>query len=160
MIDLDKVIYNLIDLVRNKYDLLEEIYELTKKQTEVIEETDLEILSILIDEKQERIDLIRKKDSQFEAIVSDLKTLYDIKSLDELEIKSPNITILKDNVDSVMTILKDIMELEASNKEKITSKKDQLEEKMGKAQNGKKAIKQYGGAGVYSDAYFFDKKIK
>lgn len=160
MIDLDKVIYNLVDLVKNKYDLLDDIYELTKKQSEVIDNVELDVLSILIDEKQERIDLIRKVDNNFEAIVSDLKILYDIKSLDELEVKSPNIAILKENVKNVMEILKNIVELEASNKEKITSKKNQLEVKMGKTQNGKKAIKQYGNIGSYTDAYFFDKKIK
>ena len=79
VLDLDKVIYDLISLVENKFELLEEIYALTKCQTEVIEAVDMELLSELIDRKQEKIDLIRKSDLQSEAIVSDIKILYGVE---------------------------------------------------------------------------------
>ena len=160
MIDLDKVIDSLIKLVQNKYDSLNDIYNLTKQQSECIDDNNIDKLAMLIDEKQEQIDFVRNIDSQFEAIVDDLKTLYDIKSLDELDVHSENLVNLKEDVASVMGLLKSILTLEAVNRDKISSSKRELEVRMENAKNGKKAIKQYGGVGTYTDSFFFDKKIR
>lgn len=160
MVDLERIIDNLIGLSENKYEYLDEIYLLTKQQTDAIEKTDMGFLSLLIDEKQERIDYVRNLDIKFESIVDDLKTLYEIKSLDELETESVNISILKNNISKIMNLLRNIVDLEAFNKDKILASKKALEEKMDNAKKGKKAIKQYGGVSTYTDSYFFDKKIK
>lgn len=160
LVDLERVIDNLIDLSENKYEYLDEIYLLTKQQTDAIESSNMGFLALLIDEKQERIDFVRKLDSQFEGIVDDLKTLYEIKTLDELETDNANIAVLKSNITKVMTLLRNIVELEEYNKNKIIASKDILESKMQNAKNGKKAIKQYGGLLGYSDSFFIDKKIR
>ena len=160
MINLYRVIDNLISLAENKYEQLEEIYSLTCEQTDAIEALDMETLTYLIDKKQEKIDLIVGFDSQFEAIANDIKTLYDIKSLDELEVESGNVALLKEIVSKVTSILHKIIQIENINKEKINCSKQQLEIKMNNAQTGKTAIKQYSGIPSYTDAVFFDKKIK
>lgn len=160
MVNLYRVIDNLISLVENKYEQLKEIYLLTKQQSDVIEEADMEALLELIDKKQEKIDLIVKFDSQFEAITDDIKTIYDVKSLDELEAPDTNLSILKEKILRVTDILHQILQIENSNKENMNNKKRQLELKMNKAQTGKVAIRQYGGMTGYADAVFFDRKIK
>ncbi len=156
--NLYRVVDNLISLAENKYEQLNEIYLLTQQQTNVIEARDMEALLELIDKKQEKIDLIVTLDSQFEAITDDIKTIYEVKSLDELEVESSNIAILKDSISKVTGILKQIIQIENINKEKINCEKNQLEIKMNNAKNGKVAIKQYGGISNYTDAVFFDKK--
>lgn len=160
MVNLYRVIDNLISLVSNKYEQLKDIYTLTKEQTSAIEESDMTTLLELIDKKQQKIDLIVTFDSQFEAITDDIKTIYDVKSLDELDAQDTNLSILKEKISNVTDILHQIIQIENSNREKINESKRQLETKMNKAQTGKVAIKQYSGINGYADAVFFDRKIK
>lgn len=160
LVNLYRVIDNLISLSENKYQQLKEIYLLTQKQTDFIEDGDMVNLSNLIDRKQEKIDLILTFDSQFEAITDDIKILYNVKSLDELEIEANNIYLLKEIISNVTELLKQIIEIENSNREKMNTAKNALEVKMSTAKTGKTAIKQYNGLTGYADAVFFDKKIK
>ena len=160
LVNLYRVIDNLISLSESKYDFLKEVSSLTEQQTNAIELSDYNLLLALIDKKQEIIDLISGLDSQFGAIVDDLKTIYDIKSLDELKEESANIALLKETVSKVNDILRKIIEDENINKEKINLSKDELEVKMNTAKTGRVAIKQYSGISTYSDAVFFDRKIK
>ena len=160
MINLYRVVDNLISLAENKYEQLQEIYLLTQQQTNTIEESDIELLDELIEKKQEKIELIRGFDSQFQAITNDIKTIFEVKSLDELEEESTNITFLNEILSKVNSILHQIIQMENVNKEKINLARNQLERKIGNARTGKTAIKQYSGIQVYSDAVFFDKKIK
>lgn len=160
MVNLYRVIDNLISLSENKYEELKDIYFLTEQQANAIEESDTDLLMALIERKQEKINLIEALDSQFKAIVDDLKTIYDIKSLDEIKEESANIALLQEMISKVDDILRKIIEDENINKEKINFSKNELEVKMKTAKTGKIAIKQYGGFSNYSDAVFFDKKIK
>lgn len=160
MANLYRVIDNLISLSENKYEELKEIYFLTEQQTNAIEESDIDLLKELIERKQKKINLIEALDSQFKDVVDDLKTIYDIKSLDEIKEESANITLLQEMISKVDDILRKIIENENINKEKINFSKNELEVKMKTAKTGKIAIKQYGGFLNYSDAVFFDKKIK
>ena len=160
MVNLEAVIGNLIDLIESKHGYLKEIHLLTKQQTDAIENSDMSFLSLLIDEKQERIDFIRNIDAKFETITDDLKTVFGVKSLDELEVHCDDVLRLKESISSMMELLRQIVDLEADNREKIYRARDLLEVKMSNAKNGKRAIKQYGGVSGYTDSYFFDKKIK
>lgn len=160
MVNLDRVINNLVGLVESKYEQLQDIRLLTEQQTTAIENSDMDLLAELIDRKQARIDLIVNLDSQFEAITDDIKTIYDIKSLDELEIECDNIGLLKDMITKVTGILNQIIQIENSNRDKMNEAKRLLEVKMSNAKTGKTAVKQYSGFSNYSDAVFFDKKIK
>ena len=160
MVNLYRVIDNLISLVDNKYEQLQEVYLLTIEQTAVIEEIDMDALLELVDKKQQKIDLIVNYDSQFEAITDDIKTIYDVKSLDELEAPDTNLELLKDKISRVTDILHQIIQIENGNRELITEAKQLLEKKMSKAKTGKVAIKQYAGVSGYADAVFFDRKIK
>lgn len=160
MLDLDKVVSKLVSLSEQKFVLLEDLMSLTDKQTYVIESEDIEGLNLLIDKKQENLDIIKQLDIQFEAVVSDLKTLYEIKSLDELEFQCSRITVLKEIISRIMEILREICELEKKNKEKMLKARDELQEKIYSASKGKHAIEQYGNFNSYTDAYFIDRKIK
>lgn len=160
MLDLDKVVSKLINLSEQKFTLLEDLMSLTDKQTGVIEVGDIDGLNLLIDRKQEKLDIIKQLDTQVEAIVSDLKTLYEINDLDELEVKCSRITVLKEVIERIMDILRGICEIEKKNKAKMLKAKDELQEKIYNASKGKHAIQQYGNFNSYTDAYFIDRKIK
>lgn len=157
MLDLDKIINKLINLSDKKYELLDELLSLTEKQTAVIEIADIDGLNLLIDRKQEKLDIIKQLDIQFEAIVSDLKTLYEVNSLDELEVECLGIIDLKQTIARIMSLLREISKLESLNKEKILAEKDKLQEKICNAATGKKAVQQYGSFASYTNPYFLDK---
>lgn len=160
MLDLEKVINKLISLSEEKYIFLEDILSLTEKQTAVIELSDIDGLNLLIDRKQEKLDNIKLLDTEFESIVSDLKTLYEINNLDELEFKCGKIINLKDCISRIMNKLREISSLEQLNKEKMLKAKDELQEKIVGAANGKRAINQYGNFSSYTNPYFIDRKIR
>ena len=159
MVNLYRIVDNLISLTENKYEQLKDIYLLTEQQSLAIEAEDMDNLGELINRKQQKIDIIVNLDSQFESITDDLKTIYDIKSLDELETQSANIALLKEGISKVTDILHQILGAENINKKKIEESKSIIEEKMQGTQTGKTALKQYGGMQTYADAVFFDKKI-
>ena len=159
MVNLYRIVDNLISLTENKYEQLKDIYLLTEQQALAIEASDMDSLGELIDRKQQKIDIIVGLDSQFENITDDLKTIYDVKSLDELEVQSANIAILKEGISKVTDILHQIIGVENTNKKKMEQSKSDIEERMQGAQTGKAALKQYGGIDNYTDAVFFDKKI-
>ena len=159
MVNLYRIVDNLISLTENKYEQLKDIYLLTEQQALAIESSDMDSLGELIDRKQQKIDIIVNLDSQFENITDDLKTIYDVKSLDELEVQSANIAILKEGISKVTDILHQIVGAENTNKKKMEESKGELEEKMQGTQTGKAALKQYGSVENYTDAVFFDKKI-
>ena len=160
MLDLEKVVNKLISLSEEKYIFLEDILLLTEKQTAVIELSDIDGLNLLIDRKQEKLDNIKFLDTEFEAIVSDLKTLYEINNLDELEVKCGKIINLKDCISRIMDKLREISSLEQLNKEKMIKAKDELQEKIVNAANGKRAINQYGNFSAHTNPYFIDRKIR
>ena len=160
MINLYRVVDNLISLAENKYEQLNEVYLLTQQQTNAIEDSDMDMLEYLIEKKQDKINLILTFDTQSEAILTDLKTIYDVKDLGELENESSNIGNLNDMIFKVDGLLRQIIQIEEINREKIRQSKDRLEVRMSNAKTGKVAIKQYSGISGYADAVFFDKKIK
>ena len=157
MVDLDKVINKLISLSSNKYNLLADILVLTEKQTSVIDVNDIDGLNLLIDRKQECLDSIKQLDIQFEAIVSDLKVLYDVDKIDDLEVHCVRVLELKQCINRVMNLVREICKVEDVNKEKILKSKDELEKKISNASRGRHAIKQYGNFSAKADAYFIDK---
>ena len=119
MVNLYRIVDNLISLTENKYEQLKDIYLLTEQQALAIEASDMDSLGELIDRKQQKIDIIVNLDSQFENITDDLKTIYDVKSLDELEVQSANIAILKEGISKVTDILHQIVGAENTNKKKM-----------------------------------------
>lgn len=160
MIDIEKVVENLIDITSEKKDLLKRLFSLTSFQTGAIENEDMKELTVLIDKKQGEIDTIRHLDFEFETIVNDLKTVYGVKELDELKVHCEKILELKKCISEVMELLKEINSLEVTNSEKINAARDRLEAKINQADSGKKAMKQYSGQSEQTPAVFFDRKIK
>lgn len=160
MVNLDRVVESLISLSENKYEQLKDVYVLTEQQTNVIEDLDIDKLTELIDKRQEKIDCIKGFDSQFKVIEVDLKTLYDVESLYDLGSECDGIAILKDVNSKITDIIHRILEIERLNSESLEFVKNRLEDKMASAKIGKMALRSYGGFSNYSDAVFFDKKIK
>lgn len=157
MVDLDAVMNTLIEISKEKLLGLEKIYNLTIKQKEIIELEDIDGLNELIDKKQAEIDCVQELDKKFENIVGDLKTVYEVSSLDELEFCKSGVLEIKKVVSSIMDKVKKIHALEVENMDAMKLLKGELEKKISHAKTGKKAIFNYGNMGSVQAAVFFDK---
>ena len=76
---------NLIEISKNKSEILNEVYFLTVEQSRVIAKEDIEGLNDLIDKKQVLIDRAKNLDTEFEKIVDELKLVYDVEKLEEIK---------------------------------------------------------------------------
>lgn len=157
LVDLDSVMDTLIEISKEKSVMLERVYKLTMEQKEVIEEMDIASLNNVIDKKQAEINEIQQLDVKFETIVSDLKTVYDIGSLDELRFCTDKVIKVKEVVTGIMEKLRAIHELELENMNIMKSLKDELETKINHTNTGKRAISNYEGINEVQTAVFFDK---
>ena len=154
MVDVEAVMGNLIEISKKKSDILNEVYSLTAEQSRVIAKEDIEGLNELIDKKQVVIDKAQELDAKFEEIVDDLKLVYGVKKLDEIE-------ICKDAVEKIQIVIKAIMDkvrlirqLEMENSNLLREMKDNMERKITSIKAGKKAVSNYGYANMQQPVYF------
>ena len=144
MLDMENVMETLIQLSEEKYNALEKIYKFTCEQTKAIMSEDIDKLNELIDKKQIEIDTIQSLDIKFEEIVDDLKLVYDIKKLDELNICHEEVKRIQYIISMIMNKVRQIHEVEVENSSELRNSKDRLENKIKGLKAGKKAVSNYG----------------
>ena len=153
-------IQKVIEASNKKYISLKELVLLTRAQTEAISEESMDGLEKLIGKKQVIIDEINKVDQDFGEYVDLLKQKLGVSRLDE--IKSPNLTGLKELkqiTGQIMELLNEINALEKHNNEKAKNLLDDLGAKIRQIREGEKLNNVYNaGAGIIPPAYFVDKK--
>jgi len=153
VLDIENIMETLIELSEDKYSFLENVYKLTCEQTGAIEEEDIDKLNELIDRKQLEINNIQSSDIKFEKIVDEIKLVYSINSLDELQVCCDEVKRIQYVISMVMNKVKQIREVEIKNRELLSKSKDELEEKMSKLKSGKKAVSGYG-YNIQNPVYF------
>lgn len=154
MIDVDEVMEKLIEISKNKCSILDEIYSLTVEQSRVIAKEDIEGLNELIDKKQVIIDKAQSLDAQFEKIVDDLKLVYGVSRLDEIDICKTEVEKIQIVVKAIMDKVKLIRKLEMENSSLLREMKDSMERKITAIKTGKKAVSNYGYANLQQPVYF------
>jgi len=154
VVDVEAVMENLIEISKKKSDILNEVYSLTAEQSKVIANEDIEGLKELIDKKQVVIDKAQELDAKFEEIVDDLKLVYGVKKLDEIEICRDAVEKIQIVIKAIMDKVKLIRKLEMENSNLLREMKDNMERKITSIKAGKKAVANYGYANMQQPVYF------
>ena len=153
-------VQRLIEASNKKYILIQEMFVLTKNQTNLIEEDSISEFEKLVDEKQDKINEINKIDEEFNVYFQRLKQVLKISSLDDLvnpDIKG--VKQLKDVVSNIMSVLKEISNIEKLNSIKAEQLLKQFGEDITKLNLRKKANLGYQPDPMEKPpSYFIDKK--
>jgi len=148
------------ELLARKKALLAEMLELTRDQTDAINEKSLDKLQKLIEEKQKRIDEIDKLDEDFAACKDRLKAAAGVKELSELDAsRFPGARELKQATAEVISIVEEISGVEKVNSAKSKELLEELGAQVRRMNQAKKLNNAYnrqdaGGA----PSFFLDKK--
>lgn len=156
MFNIENIMETLIQLSEEKYDALDNMYKLTKEQTEAISIEDIDKLNELIHKKQLEINLAQSLDKRIEKILNDIKIMYNINDLSELNVCNEEVKRVQYIFAMTMNKGRQIYELEINNKSELVNSKNHIEEKMRNLKSGKKAVSGYG-YNIQAPVYF-DKK--
>lgn len=148
----------MITLLDRKIELLDEIFDLTKKQTKVIGDGKIDKLNELIRSKQLRIDKINKIDNEFSKIFKDIKQRNNINKIEELDVSREYLIQLKELTGKMYKIIENICDIEKNNNELIKQNLNMVKSKIKEINIGKKAAINYYGKSVQYGGYFIDKK--
>lgn len=150
----------MIELLDRKKQLLSDMLELTKAQTDVIAEGTLDKLKLLIDEKQTKIDEIDKLDADFSVYFESLKLAFGINKLSELDVYAdPRAKQLKQITSEVMDLIGEISSIENINSEKSKKLLEELGSQIKKVNQGKKINNAYSKPPTdTASSFFLDKK--
>ena len=147
-------------LLGKKKQMLHEMLELTKAQTEVIAAESLDKLQKLVEDKQSVIDRIDELDDEFTGHMEKLKSAVGINKLEDIDVsRFPEAKRLKQAVSEVLDLVREISGIEKINSVKSKKLLEQLGSQIQKINQGKKinnAYNRQNAAGATS--FFLDKK--
>ena len=156
---LDDYMQRLIRILSEKINLLKQILDLTNTQSLAIEDEDIGKLESLVAEKQKKIDEVDRLDKEFDVFFLRLKSVLNIKSMDELKAgEVPGAFKLLKAVEEVVAIVEKISEMEARNNKKAKNLLYRLGEEIKKINQRKKANQAYAPGHAKPQAHFIDKK--
>jgi uncharacterized protein YdiU (UPF0061 family) len=155
----EKYFDRMIEILKNKQNLLREMFDLTQAQANVIKSETLSVLQKFIEEKQIRIDAIDKLDEEFSVYMERLKTTAKVKSLEELNASVyPAAAQLRGITGEILELIKKISDTEKINSSKSKELLNNLGGEIRKINQGKKVNKAYSPEPVNAPSYFVDKK--
>jgi hypothetical protein len=157
VVDVEEVMEKLIEISKRKSDILNDIYSLTVEQSKVIIKEDIDGLNELIDKKQVFIDEAQELDAQFEKIVDDLKLVYSVERLDQINICKSEVEKIQIVIKAIMEKVKLIRKLEMENSTLLREMKDNMERKIIAIKSGKKVVANYGYSNNMQQPVYFDK---
>ena len=156
---INSIIIQLLDLINNKKQQFDSIMEITLQQKKDIEENEAKRIEEFLDQKQTVINSVDEIDKAFSERFGLLKKQLNVNTLEEVDIaKYPMMKILKFKVEEIMSLAKKIMQIEESNKEKLTLMMIELKTEMKKLNVGKKSIKAYESPIINNDGIYIDRK--
>lgn len=140
----EDLIKELIYFSETKLSLVKEILEITKKQSEFINNNNIKKLQVYIDIKQKKIDEIDNIDSIFIQKYEKFRVINKIDSIEAIDVKQyPQLKHLKEIINKILLILKEVQVIENYNNEKIKNEFDSLKLKLKNVKQGKKIVKGY-----------------
>jgi len=151
--NVEDIMESLIQFSEEKYNVVEKIYKLTREQTDAIENEDIDKLNELIEKKQFEIKAIQSLDEKYEKILNELKLLYNLTNLDELDVCADEVKRINYIKSMITNKAKQIQDIEINNNSNLRKSKNQLEEKIRNLKVGKKAVSGYG-YNVQNPVYF------
>ena len=150
----------LINITAHKKHRLQALHNMTKMQSNAIQQGDIDLLTGCIWEKQRHIDAIDKLDQEFCHIYNnDIKEelasgLFKDRKPEEKELFEK----LQDEISQVQEIIKKIYHLEKVNSQKAKELMDDLKKKIRHIQTGKKGYNAYNKQYSISDGIYIDQK--
>lgn len=146
-----KNIGKLIVLSKKKKELLNKILELTKNQSQSIENEKLDDLSTILDEKENLMKEIDAVDKEFLENYNAIKEGEGIGSFDEINVeKYQDIEDLKNIVTELNSILTKISHMDKENTRKMAANIKNVKLDIRNVKKGKKAHKGYNQESVNS----------
>lgn len=156
---IEKLIENLINLSKNKRELMTEILNVTKRQREFIKLEKIETVAKQIELKEKIIGNVDKLDLMFYKLIKELKADLGIDALDEIDgQKYPQVKELKKVVGDILDIAKETKAVDDENIERIQKDKGELSNKLRGLRQGQKLSNAYGAQRNMVKTVFVDKK--
>lgn len=156
---LKELIDKMIAILDKKQHEFHKIYDITKKQKEDLDQNNGDSLTKLVQEKQKHIDRVDELDSNFSECFELLKKELDIESIDSIDIKQyPEFNIIKNKISGIISLAKDIMEIESYNNKKAEEIFSTIKSELKKIKQGKATMKAYQMPTLYTDGIYIDKK--
>jgi hypothetical protein len=155
----DIYITRLLEITNAKYTYLQEMLEMTSEQAASIDVDQIAKLEDILDGKQRIIEKIDKLDDEFEVYFHRLKSEAKVKSLEELnasEVKG--LKELKMSVSNVMAIIKELSNMEQSNRFKAKKVLESVGNELKSINVAKKVNSAYGSIQFQTESFFIDKK--
>lgn len=156
----EQYIQKLIELSEKKLVGLEEILNLTMKQSTVINEDSAEELQRIIDLKQQQMDSIDELDDAFNVYFSRLKSLLGVQSIEEVKMTQLKGAVeLKSIITTIFETIKRIQLLENENNKKVREVVAKLTDDIRRVNQSKMVNNGYNiGAKLPPQSYYIDKK--
>lgn len=152
-------IAELIGLLDEKKKLFDKIMKITLEQKKDIEENKANKIEELVGRKQLIINSIDEIDKSFSEKFDLLKKQLGTDALEKADIaKHPMLKALKPKVETIMSLARDIMQIEESNKEKLSGIISGVKKEIKQLSLGKKSIKAYERPDINNDGIYIDKK--
>lgn len=137
-------INKMIELSIEKKKKLNEILNLTKEQTRLIVDDNLDEMEKLLQNKQKHMEDIDRLDIEFLKLYGELKKSEGIESISNIDLKKySNLKDLKNQVKSINSVLDKISELDKKNTEKMKKNLKDVQKNIKNVRDGKKAYKGY-----------------
>ena len=147
-------------LLLKKLDLIQQLTELTRKQSGVIDEGELEELEKLIDRKTEIMEAVDLLDKSLYPILEEIRTFAGFnqdKNTAKIEEKGKLPAETENVLKDLRDLLLELQQMDQENLQKMNEKRAELGKRMVKIQSGRKANKGYQQDNrIYST--FIDKK--
>lgn len=149
----------LAELTETKYQIMKEIYELTKKQKVDIQSGDADELVRDVEKKQEKIEEVNSLDKQFYTVYVKVKQMLNINSIEEIDVnKYPEIKELKIHVEKVLEVVKLIDNIDKINNEEVKKEFEKVKSEMKNLKTSVRANKVYNTKYNHAQGVFIDNK--
>lgn len=156
---LENNLNNLYELSQKKLALMNEILQITKEQESCIKAEDFDALGKTINDKQLRIDKIDEIDKEFNDIFKDIKDKYKVGSIDQLkDYDKFRVKKLQDCISEIMNTVKETMDIEKRNNDRVKMLKDKIAMNIKKVNQGKLINTAYRNAKNIQAPSFYDNK--
>jgi len=152
---IENIIGEMVSLTNQKLECLRIILDLKPRQKEAILEENIDNIGTTVDLIQDQINIINELDYQYNSKLNELKSIAnidDISQLDDMECLS-----LKDNLDKIKHLLKQIKVLDDENNLLMQEKFTEIKEKLRSLRQGRKMANSYL-ADYSSSTIFIDER--
>lgn len=157
--NINDILDYLIRIGEAKAKLMDDILDITQKQSLNIGEEHIDVLSDLIQQKQKCIDKINVLNKEFIEKYDDIKQNLNVASLAEINSNEyPSVIKLKTTIQSIDKVVQQIQQLEKINNKKMLDALGAVKEQITNIKNSRKVNAVYNqGMPIYGGV-FIDKK--